>query len=98
VQADAGAAKNRERVVEAAGNVARVQRRQPANGLQVAQASGRVLHIGLKVINRILEFRAALDRQSGKLAGDGLTSFMDEGVELLVEGVEQSGVAHEEAA
>ena len=93
VQAHADGAEKIERAVEASRNVARMQGCEPAHGLQVAQATGRVLHVGFEVINRVLKFRPTLESESCELPRHGRAALVNESVEFLVETMEQRRVA-----
>src|SRR5207237_1454706 len=45
---------------------------QPAQQLVIAQSAGRLLDVGLEVVNRVVEFEPAIAGQDGQVAGEAL--------------------------
>ncbi len=93
MQANAQVRQKLKSIVESPRHIARMQRREPAHGLQVAQTSGRVLHIGFEMINGVLKFPAAPQRETGKLPGHSLPALMNERAKFLIENVVERRVA-----
>jgi len=98
MQANAEAGQEKKRVIQAARNIARMQNGQPACGLQIAEASGSVLNVGLQMINGVLILHAALDGERRQLARDSFTALLYEGPEFLIKCLEEGGVARQLAA
>jgi hypothetical protein len=75
----------------------RIQKVQPAGGLQIPQTTGVVLDIGFQLVDRVLEFLAAVFRQDRKLFGESRPTAGAELREFLFELVIQRLIPSQEA-
>src|SRR5262245_28296352 len=98
MQADANSGQKIERGDERRRVLLRLDRQQPARGLQIAQAAGRVFDVRLQMVDRALKFRAAALGKARDLLRDGSALLGKESGETLVQRVVQSLVTGQKTA